>query len=164
MVRAPNVVAESRRLVSMRSLTPLTASSAQRVSKGNKAPGRGSVPLSLAVFFGLALGGCALDLATKGWIFQKLGVPGVQQGTPAPPIWIIDGIFGFETSLNEGALFGMGQGQAILFAVLSVAAAVGILGWLLFGQVWRDLHLTLALGLVMAGILGNLYDRLGGTG
>ena len=119
------------------------------------------IGLSLLVFIILAVGGCALDLATKSWIFDRLGSPLVQQGLPSPPIWLVDGVFGFQTSLNEGALFGIGQGQVGAFTLLSVVAGVGILFWVTFAQAWRDLHLTAALGLVMAGILGNLYDRLG---
>ena len=116
---------------------------------------------SLLLFIILAVGGCALDLATKSWVFDRLGSPLVQQGLPSPPIWLVDGVFGFQTSLNEGALFGIGQGQVGAFTLLSVVAGVGILFWVTFAQAWRDLHLTAALGLVMAGISGNLYDRLG---
>lgn len=108
-----------------------------------------------AVFSTIALIGCALDLATKHWVFAALGRPG------GPTWWIWEGIFGFQTSLNEGALFGMGQGKVWLFAALSVAAAVGIVYWLFVAGAARDWLLTVALGCVMAGILGNLYDRLG---
>jgi signal peptidase II len=42
-----------------------------------------------------------------------------------------------------------------------VAAAIGILYWLFVAQAASDWLLTMALAGVMAGILGNLYDRLG---
>lgn len=108
------------------------------------------------LFVGIAALGCAIDLATKSWIFGRLGMPG-----ESDPIWLWEPIFGLETSLNEGALFGIGQGRAMLFAALSVAAAIGILYWLFFAKAAADLLLTVALGCVMAGIFGNLYDRLG---
>ena len=54
----------------------------------------------------------------------------------------------------------MGQGFWPLFAALSVAAAVGIVVWLFALGAARDWLLTVALALVTAGILGNLYDRL----
>ena len=64
-----------------------------------------AVPLSrYLVFFALALGVCAADLASKRWMFDHLGMPGLRG-----PWWIWKGVFGFWTSLNEGALFGMGQ-------------------------------------------------------
>lgn len=85
----------------------------------------------------------------------------VEQARVKPSIWLIDGIFGFETSLNEGALFGIGQGQVVFFASLSIVAAIGILYWLFVAGAARDRFLTVALGMVTAGIFGNLYDRLG---
>ena len=74
--------------------------------------------------------------------------------------WLIEGYVGIETALNPGALFGMGAGQGNLFAVLSVIAVFGILFWLFVGKAAQNLLLTLALGSVTGGILGNLYDRL----
>ena len=116
-----------------------------------------AVPASrYIVFFIVALAGCSVDLATKRWIFGCLGIPGQR-----PTWWICDDLFGFQTSLNEGALFGMGQGMVVLFAVLSVIAAIGILFWLFYAGAATDWLLTVALACVMAGILGNLYDRLG---
>ena len=108
------------------------------------------------LFFALAILGCALDLLTKAWVFAWRGMPRADG-----EYWIIEGFFGIETSLNRGALFGLGQGQVAVFAVLSVVAALGILYWLFIRKAAIDLWLTVALGLVMAGILGNLYDRLG---
>jgi signal peptidase II len=114
-----------------------------------------AVPLSRYLAFALiALGGCALDLATKRWMFANLESDGQTW-------WIWDGVFGFQTSLNEGALFGFGQGLWPLFAALSVIAAVGIFTWLFLVGAARDWLLTIALAFVTAGILGNLYDRLG---
>jgi signal peptidase II len=115
------------------------------------------VPLSrYIVFFSLASGGCALDLTTKTWMFNRLGF-----GPDGQTWWLWTDVFGFQTSLNRGALFGMGQGMTPLFAALSIAAAAGILAWLFFVGAARDWLLTIALALIIAGIFGNLYDRLG---
>ena len=65
-----------------------------------------------------------------------------------------------QTSLNEGALFGFGQGKVFLFAALSVVAAVGIPIWLFYAGAATDWLLCIALACVTAGIFGNLYDRL----
>ena len=113
-----------------------------------------------AVFFAIAIFGCGIDLGTKAWIFQKVGFPGTPQAAQND-IAIIPGHFTLTTSLNEGALFGIGQGGSWLFAGLSCAAAVGILYWLFYLKAAHDWWLTIALGCVMAGIFGNLYDRLG---
>jgi len=116
-----------------------------------------SVPGSrYAVFFGIAIAGLIADLATKEWVFWWRGMPGER-----PTWWLWQDVLGIQTSLNEGALFGMGQGMVMWFAVLSVLAAVGVCLWLFAGRAARDLLLTVALALVVAGIFGNLYDRLG---
>jgi signal peptidase II len=112
------------------------------------------------VFLLLAVLGCALDLAAKSWMFNLLGMPGPGSGTR----WVWHGVFGFQSSLNEGALFGLGQGMVPLFAGLSIVAAIGIFVWLFFAGGASDWLLTVALGLIMAGIFGNLYDRLGLAG
>jgi signal peptidase II len=107
------------------------------------------------LFFALALGGFAVDLWTKRWAFEGLGPP---SGNVE---WVWQGVFGFETSLNEGALFGLGQGWVTAFVVLSFGAVGGILLWLFWPGNPKDWTLTAALGSVTAGVLGNLYDRLG---
>ena len=121
-----------------------------------------AVPASrYLAFFSIAVGGCALDLATKRWIFAWLGNPAIQCPQPRGAWWLWPGVIGFETSLNEGALFGMGQGMGALFAALSLVAALGILWWLFWVGAARQWLLAVALACVMAGVLGNLYDRLG---
>ncbi len=114
------------------------------------------VPLSrYLVFFSIAATGCTADLVTKHWMFAWLGMPGHETK------WLWTGLAGFQTSLNEGALFGVGQGWTVAFICLSFMAAGMVLYWLFFRRVARDLFLTVVLACVTAGILGNLYDRLG---
>ena len=62
-------------------------------------------------FVAIAAIGCFVDLVTKQWIFAQMGMPFDQ-----PSHWLVPEIFGFTISLNEGALFGIGQGQVPLFA------------------------------------------------
>jgi len=116
----------------------------------------------MLAFAAIALLGCTVDLATKNWVFAWKGLPPpfVHPGEHTP-WWLIEPYVGIETALNTGALFGMGQNLVSLFAGLSVLAAVAIVGWVLFGGAARDWLLVVALGLITAGILGNLYDRLG---
>jgi signal peptidase II len=115
-----------------------------------------AVPVSrYGVFFAIAATGCILDLATKAWMFDWLGMP------PGRTHWLWEGVFGFQTSLNEGALFGMGQGMVIFFAAVSIVALLGILYWLFWTGAAHDWLLTVSLGSISAGILGNLYDRVG---
>jgi signal peptidase II len=116
------------------------------------------IPINRYLLFGgIAVAGCGLDLATKHWIFDRLGMPSADRDE-----WrLLDGVFSLTTSLNEGALFGVGQGQGMVFSLLSICAAIGILYWLFVAGAAHDRLLTVSLGLVTGGILGNLYDRLG---
>jgi signal peptidase II len=110
------------------------------------------------MFFGVAALGCGIDLATKSWIFDWIGMPDdVRRGD----VWLWPHVFSLTTSLNPGALFGLGQGFHAAFAALSVGAAILIVYWLFLKGAARDCVLTFTLALIMGGIAGNLYDRLG---
>jgi signal peptidase II len=108
------------------------------------------------LFLTVAVAAAAADLASKESIFGVLGMPG-----ESPPIDILPGMLVLETNLNEGALFGMGQGMGIVFATISVAAILGIIALVSRPATRRDAWLLTALGLIVGGIVGNLYDRLG---
>ncbi len=66
--------------------------------------------------------------------------------------------------VNYGALFGIGGSQRGtangLFAAVSVAAAIAILVWGMRQSTARERGLMAALGLILGGTIGNLYDRL----
>lgn len=118
-----------------------------------------AVPRSrICVFFLVALVGALVDLATKSWVFAWLGMPDPFNDRS---YWLIDNIFGFTTSLNEGALFGVGQGQVVVISLLSLGAAAFIVYCMFALRSAEDWSFTLAMGAVMAGILGNMYDRIG---
>lgn len=68
--------------------------------------------------------------------------------------------------VNRGALFGWGGGRTdgqdlnVWFAVVSFLAAVGITYWSTRPAARSDRLLCASLGLILAGTLGNLYDRI----
>src|SRR5574340_159300 len=81
-----------------------TSAAGHRQSAECPEAGLGPVPITRYVaFFSIATAGCLVDLTTKHGMFHWLGMPGGRT------YWLWDGVFGFQTSLNEGALFGMGQ-------------------------------------------------------
>lgn len=129
---------------------------ADQVQAGS-GPGSKRVFRSL-LFAGLAAAGAGLDLWTKELVFRNYYDPGSDHQSP---VWLIDGVLGFQTSFNPGALFGMGPGYSSVFAAVAVVFFLLIAGWVLFADGWRDLFLTATLGLISGGILGNLHDRLG---
>ena len=116
-----------------------------------------SLPAGRVVLYvALAVIGATADLWSKAAVFSWRGIPGEKD-----PWWIIDEIFGIETAVNIGAVFGVGAGKGTLFAGLSIFAAVGIVVWLFWFKAAHSLWLTWALGMISGGIIGNLYDRLG---
>lgn len=117
----------------------------------------GSTKLRICCFFGIALTGCVADLLTKHYVFAWLGLPSGNQNI----YWLVPDYVGIETALNYGALFGMGQNKVWFFATMSFVALGGISFWLTRHRAIDDGLLTITLGLVTGGILGNLYDRLG---
>src|SRR5271165_5608131 len=67
--------------------------------------------------------------------------------------------------VNQGALFGTTLHFAptsanFVFGIVSILAAVGIIYWSSRQKTSRDRYLCFALGLILGGTLGNLYDRV----
>jgi signal peptidase II len=108
------------------------------------------------LFWTIALSGAAFDLATKAIVFAWIGPPPSRRP-------LVANILELYTSYNKGALWGVGRNLPFgspLFAVLSIFAAVLICWYLFVHGAAVNRWLTAALALIMAGALGNCYDRL----
>lgn len=109
------------------------------------------------LFWSIALCGAALDLASKSLIFAVIGQPG------SAPLPLLDHVLEVRTNYNPGALWGLGRNwpySSLIFAGLSLLAAFAICYWLFVRRAALDRWLTVALALIMAGALGNCFDRL----
>jgi signal peptidase II len=95
--------------------------------------------------------GLGLDQLTKILAFEKL--VNWPEGYP-----FIRGWLHFQAIENHGAVFGIAQGQRLLFVVVSIAAIAFIIH--LFRCSGRQWLYQIVLGMLLAGVLGNLYDRL----
>lgn len=136
------------------------------------------------LFWTLVVLGLALDLGTKYGIFRALWnpsgegrceiIPGafrlIAQFTDAQPAegdWRapLQRLNGpYLPRVNQGALFGLGndfQKYANgFFAGVSILAAIAITGWMMQPSASKDRTLSVALGMILAGTLGNLFDRI----
>jgi signal peptidase II len=93
----------------------------------------------------------ALDQWTKQMVLRFI--------SPDEPRVLVEDFFSLVNVTNTGAAFGSFRGKNTFFVVVSCVALVIVLGLLLRARVsdrWRDLSLAL----LLAGILGNLTDRL----
>ncbi len=130
------------------------------MTKANAEPvSKRAFPVSrFFLFSAIALSGMTFDLATKSYVFAWLGPQYAH-----PPVSIVKNVLEIQTSHNTGALWGFMRGvkhSSMMFACLSIIAAAGICYWLFILGAAIDRRLTMALGLIMAGALGNCYDRL----
>ena len=117
-------------------------------------------PGRYALFWALAVTGAFLDLSTKWLAFRWIGEPHV---VSPPSVAIFPGKFSLTTSYNRGALWGFGHNVPFanhVFAALSLLAAVAFLVWLFWFGAAHSRSVTVALGFMMAGTVGNCYDRI----
>ena len=90
------------------------------------------------------------DQLTKAWLAANL--------SPGEMLNVVGDVIRLVFSQNSGALFGLFRDNAALFGIVSL----GVVGFIVLyhGRVGRSLYLSIALGLLLGGALGNLTDRL----
>ncbi len=101
-------------------------------------------------FWSVAVLGLVLDLWSKQWAFETLGQGGRRVLLP----YVLE----FQTMMNDGALFGIGGGRTTLFLIASALALV-LVFWMFAQSTARNWAFQIALGGILAGALGNMYDR-----
>ena len=103
------------------------------------------------LFLGLAGTVFILDQLTKAWLVTLLPAEGQRLSVVGELVRLVN-------SHNNGALFGLFKDQALLFGLVSVGV-VGLIVWY-HGSSGRNTLLSVALGLLLGGALGNMLDRL----
>jgi signal peptidase II len=101
------------------------------------------------IFLGLAATVFIVDQLTKAWLVSLLA--------PGERLEIVGDYVRLIHSQNSGALFGLFRDQAIVFAIFSVGV-VGAIIWF-HRTSGRNTLLSVALGLLLGGALGNMADR-----
>lgn len=120
-------------------------------------------PAALSRFLLTAVFGIVVDLVTKVVAFDKLFVtkwPG-RDGRlqfESNAYELIPGWLHFKLTANYGAVFGIGQGQRFVFLAFSLGAIAFLV--YLFRASGRQRFYQFVLGMLLAGVIGNMYDRL----
>jgi len=111
-------------------------------------------------FLAVIAAGTAADLASKAAAFHALRPEGALPD--ADPILVITNYLpGFDLvwQKNHGAVFGSWAGLTAPLLIFTLFA-LGLLVWLFIDSRREQWRLHLCLALVVAGALGNFYDRL----
>ncbi|HVZ94888.1 MAG TPA: signal peptidase II [Phycisphaerales bacterium] len=123
--------------------------------------------------------GLAADLGSKWWAFEKIApvpqaidreaVVRVLEHDPSQimslinphePRVVVPGLLNFQLVLNAGAVFGTGQGKRWFFIGFTAVALCFALWVFAAWTSRRDRLGQIAVGLVVSGGIGNLYDRV----
>jgi len=117
--------------------------------------------------------GLAADLVSKHVAFRRVaGFPvhvereqALRLSNPSAlipahePVRVIPGVLDFTLVLNPGAVFGFGAGKRVVFIAFTAFAMAFAMFLFARWTVARDWRSHVAIGLLISGGLGNLYDR-----
>jgi signal peptidase II len=114
-----------------------------------------------AVFGGIAIVVVVLDQLTKAWVESSfaLASPSAPAGSPNAPTPVIGDLVRVARTWNDGGVFGLFGDSATVLGIASIVV-IGVIVWVQATSGVRSPLLTVALGLLMGGAIGNLLDRL----
>ncbi len=128
--------------------TPLTGEQTDPAPSG-PVPARSSSRRLLALFAAVALAAYAVDVVSK--------IVAVDRLTGRPDVQIVGDLFQLHLVRNPGAAFSTGTAYT---EVLTVVAILAVLVLLYLSRRIGTVGWAVALGLLLAGVAGNLTDRL----
>ena len=94
--------------------------------------------------------GLGVDQASKRAVLETL--------SPGRPVEIVGSLVRFNLIFNPGAAFSLGTSMTLALSIFAIVALLACV-FIALSKV-RTLSQALAVGLMMAGISGNLHDRL----
>lgn len=102
------------------------------------------------LFLGIAVGVLLVDQLSKAWVVASID--------PTEAVRIVGDYLRLIYSRNDGALFGMFGSSAPILALTSLVV-IGLI-FVYHARSGRSPLLSIALGLLLGGALGNLIDRV----
>lgn len=144
-----------------------------RSSRVSADPPAWTSPIAWCTLVLVAVFGIGLDLWSKDWAFKNVAErpvvldrdviladsdwrPPPHQGMEVLPFGLLD----FDLVMNHGAVFGIGQDQRKVFIVFTITAVTLAIVIFAFGTRARSHALHVGIALILAGGIGNLYDRI----
>ncbi len=100
---------------------------------------------------GLAAAVVIADQLVKRWVLANLRVE--------DPVTVAGDYLRLTLIHNSGGLFGLFQNQAIVFAIVSLAV-MALMVWYHARAAAGNLLLTVTIGLLLGGAIGNFIDRV----
>jgi signal peptidase II len=91
------------------------------------------------------------DQLLKRWVVAKYDLN--------TPVNVVGDWLRIDFIHNAGGLFGILQGSAVIFAIVTIVVIL-ILVALEIGSGWRSWLVTVTLGLLLGGAIGNFIDRI----
>ena len=128
----------------------LQAAGGTAITVTEGATATGSVLRYRLLAVGIGVAGIVLDQVTKTLAIANLD--------PQQPIPLLGGLLTLRLIRNPGAAFSLGEEFTVVLTCIAIAALVAVTGWLLPRV--RHIGWAVATGLLLAGIVGNLLDRL----
>jgi signal peptidase II len=101
------------------------------------------------LFLGIAAVVVVLDQLAKAWLTSFLD--------PGESVQVIGDYVRLVHGQNNGAIFGLFKDSAPLFAIVSIAVIGLIVAY--HARSGRSIYLSITLGLLLGGAIGNLIDR-----
>ncbi len=112
-------------------------------------PGPTSSSSHRLIFAVVAVTAYLVDLVTK--------ILAVRHLTEGDPVDVVDGLLRLDLVRNPGAAFSTGTSYTLVLSVIALVAAGVVIR---FGRRLGDRTWAVALGLLLAGVCGNLTDRI----
>jgi signal peptidase II len=114
------------------------------------------------LFLGLAGLIVLLDQVSKTWIDSsyELASRSIAAGQAGGPTELIGEFVRIAKTYNDGAIFGFLDASAMIMAVLTVFVVAGITWYELRHGAHVGPLVTIGLGLLLGGAIGNLIDRI----
>ena len=122
---------------------------AERVARATPAEVSGS-RRRWPLFVALAAFVVVADQLAKGLVTSSL--------RPGESVQVIGDLARIVFGQNTGALFGLFKDNALMFGVVSIVVIALIVAY--HGRATPSLYLTITLGLLLGGAVGNMIDRL----